>query len=132
MIDPGDLAVYAGKPPSNQAELLAGLDVLIRTLGSDDLLTLTGRLVGRVWEARQRLARVEARPAERVPVALGPEPDLTSEAAAKLLGASRWMVWKLAREGKLPGHYRVGRVIRVPLAAVEALRRGPGVEGGRL
>jgi len=112
----------AAEGPTSRAELLAGLDVLIRESSGEELVELTAAIVGRLWEARHRLSMIEAVPVESAPVALGPGPDLTSEAAAKLLGASRWMVWRLAREGRLPGHYRVGRVIRVPLVDIERLR----------
>jgi len=108
--------------PSSRAELLAkALDVLIRESSGEELVHLTALLVGRLWEARHRLSGMEAKPGSK---------DLTSAEAAKLLCVTTWTIGKLAREGKLPGHYRVGRVIRVPSVDIERLRH-PGASGPR-
>jgi len=112
--------------PSSRAELLAkALDVLIRESSGEELVELTAAIVGRLWEARHRLSRMEASASR------DPDPkDLTTTEAAKLLCVTTWTIGKLAREGKLPGHYRVGRVIRVPSVDIERLRH-PGASGPR-
>lgn len=50
----------------------------------------------------------------------GYPPALSSAQVAEILGVSRTLVWRLIKSGELPS-FRVGRLDRVPRAAIEEL-----------
>jgi excisionase family DNA binding protein len=54
---------------------------------------------------------------------------LTVPEAARLLGISRGLAYKLAREGRLPGVISLGRRFIVARAALERLLAGEGLPG---
>ena len=49
-------------------------------------------------------------------------PYLTVTEVAALLNVHRQLIYRMVRQGELPGTLRVGRHIRIPRTAVDALR----------
>lgn len=57
-----------------------------------------------------------------------PEPiAVTVAEAARLLGLSAWSVYELIKAGRLPS-FKVGRAVRVPVAALHQLANGTPAE----
>jgi excisionase family DNA binding protein len=116
---------------------LSELDDAIRQSAPDDLVAVSAALKARAYEAKRRLKLLEVsclrcrtRTADRLAMAGGaPEEaeDLCVADAARELGVNAWRIYRLAKAGKLPGAYRLGRSLRVPRQAIETVRATPYV-----
>jgi excisionase family DNA binding protein len=114
---------------------LSELDDAIRQSAPDDLVAVSAALKARAYEAKRRLKLLEVsclrcrtRTADR-PAGGAPEEaeDLCVADAARELGVNAWRIYRLAKAGKLPGAYRLGRSLRVPRQAIETVRTTPYV-----
>ena len=116
---------------------LSELDEAIRQSAPDDLVAVTAAIKARAYEAKQRLrlldvscSRCRSQTANRLAAAAAagadtePE-DLCVNDAARLLGVNAWRIYRLAKAGRLPGAYRLGRSLRIPRQALDTLRSTP-------
>lgn len=53
---------------------------------------------------------------------------ITPDEAARLLKVSRWSIFRMVKRGELPAA-KVGRLIRIPAAAVDDLAKQAGHDG---